>query len=125
VYEPDKHGKKHLASSRSKAETKRQERARTCDGPGFYVTNNYTGGVTRSRVADHERPFATYEAAEEHAVRRLHHLTVEFSFHYLLPVVVIEAESRQAAEQNVGHVWWVDGKFRGPEIDPRQTRFGF
>jgi hypothetical protein len=117
--------KKHLATSRTKAEAKRQERARTNDGPGFYVTNNYTGGVTRSRVADHERPFETYEAAEEFAVRRLRHLTVEFDFQYLLPVVVIEAESRHAAEQNDGHVWWVDGKFRGPAVDPRQTGFGF
>lgn len=113
--------RERLTRSRAKDAEKRQERARTNDGPGFYVTNVYTGGVTRSRVADHEQPFPTYEEAEEFAVQRLRRFTIDFDFQYLLPVAVVEAESRQDAERNIGHVWWVDGKFRGPPADPRQA----
>jgi len=112
-----------LEKSRTKAASSREEKRRTCDGPGFYVTNGYVGGI-RSRVADHPKPFGTYDEAEEFAVRRLRHL-LEFSFDYLLPVAVIESSSRDDADRSVGHVWWVDGKFRGPEVDPRQRSFGF
>jgi hypothetical protein len=117
--------KERLTKSRAKAATEREQHAQVANGPGFYVTNNYVGGVTRSRVADHERPFATYEEAENFAAKRLHRFTREFDFQYLLPVVVIEAESRRAAESGVGHVWWINGKFKGPAVDPRQVGFGF
>lgn len=113
-----------LTKSRSKATAEREQYAQVANGPGFYVTNNYVGGVTRSRIADHKSPFATYEEAETFALQRLRRFK-EFDFQYLLPVLVIEAESRRAAEQNVGHVWWADGKFKGPPVDPRQTGFGF
>lgn len=117
--------KERLIKSRSKAEAEREHHAQISNGPGFYVTNNYVGGVTRARIADHKSPFATYEEAEIFAAQRLHRFTREFDFQYLLPIVVIESESRRAAEQNVGHVWWIDGKFKGPKVDPRQTGFGF
>ncbi len=110
-----------LASSRAKEKARREEKARVSDGPGFYVTNVYTGGLMRTRIADHERPFATYEEAEEFAWKRYRRFTTEFSFQYLLPVVVIAAESRQAAEANEGEVLWIDGKYKGPAVDPRQT----
>jgi len=85
------------------------------------VTNGYTGGsVLRGRIADHPKPFATYEEAEEFAAGKYHRFTVEYSFHYLLPVVVILAESRGDAEQNAGDVLWIDGKYKGPPVDPRQ-----
>ena len=58
-------------------------------------------------------------------VRHYRALTVEYSFDYLLPVAVIEANSRQEAERNEGHVWWINGAFKGPQVDPRQTGFGF
>jgi hypothetical protein len=116
-----------LAKQRTKAEGERERKAREEDGPGYYVTNGYTGSgsIFRTRIADHPRPFPTYDKAEEFAVRRLQHLTVDFNFDYLLPVWVIESPSRQAAEQNEGYVWWVDGKFKGPPVDPCQASFGF
>lgn len=101
---------------------KREEGRKAADGPGFYVTNNYLGSVFRPRVADHPRPFPSYEAAEEFAVRRYQQFA-EFQFNYLMPVVVIKADSRQEAEANQGEVLWVDGKYRGPAADPRQTSF--
>lgn len=115
-----------ILKSRDRAESSRAERARTNDGPGFYVTNNYVGegAMSHPRIADHERPFKTCEAAVEFASRRLENFR-EFAFNYLLPVAVVESTSRQAAERNEGHVWWVDGVSRGPAIDPRQAKFEF
>jgi len=117
-----------LKKSRAKSATDRAERARVSDGPGFYVTNNYLGGgllMSSNRIADHERPFTSLEEAVEFASDRLRRFTVELNFRYLLPVVVIEAASRQAAVANDGHVWWVDGRLKGPPVDPRQAGFGF
>jgi hypothetical protein len=118
--------KASLTKQRTRAEEERRSKAAEEDGPGFYVTNGYTGGsMFRTRIADHKKPFKTIEAAVDAAENRLHHLTVDFSFHYLLPVAVLESNSRQEAEQNVGHVWWIDGAFKGPPVDPRQTGFRF
>jgi hypothetical protein len=96
------------------------------DGPGFYVTNNYTGAGLRSRVADHPEPFPTYESAEEWAWSRYRHL-LEMQLDYLLPVDVVESPSRADAESlgGSGHVWWRNGKHLGPPIDPRQTGLRF
>ena len=101
---------------------KREEGRKAADGPGFYVTNNYLGSVYRPRVADHPKPFANYEAAEEFAVGRYRQFA-ELQFQYLMPVIVTSAQSRQEAEAGQGEVLWVDGKYRGPAADPRQTSF--
>jgi hypothetical protein len=127
------------AASRKRAAVKRKEKYKAeserKNGPGFYVTNAYSGGGMRTRVADHEEPFPTYDAAEAHAWDKLREL-VGMKFTYLLPVVVIEAESRDDAEGGMfiregtgpygrGNVWWINGKFTGPPVDPRQmTLFG-
>jgi len=125
------------AASRKKAAAKGAEKrkveAERRDGPGFYVTNVYSGPGLRSRIADHETPFATFERAEEFAWDRLNYF-LGMKLNYLLPVVVIETESREDAEGHVsitrenfahpygkGHVWWIDGKRKGPPVDPRQT----
>jgi hypothetical protein len=109
-----------LARQRSKKSDRREAHAKESDGPGYYVTNEYVGSsVYRNRVADHPRPFEHYEQAEEFAVRRLQHFR-EFSFDYLLPVLVISSQSRQAAEEGSGDVLWMDGRSRGPAVDPRQ-----
>lgn len=110
-----------LARQREKAEASRQEKTAKKDGPGFYVTNRYTGSATHSRVADHERPFPAYEAAEEFAWERLRYLE-GMSLGYLLPVLVVAAESRRDAELCQGEVLWVNGKYRGPAADPRQMQ---
>ncbi len=107
--------------AKAKGAEKRKAIAASKSGPGFYVTNGYTQGLS-GRIADHERPFATFEGAEEAAWKRLQHLS-EMSFYYLLPVQVIEARSRREAEHGIGHVWWTDGKMKGPPVDPRQLRF--
>jgi hypothetical protein len=89
------------------------------DGPGLYVTNRFTESMIHSRVADHPKPFATYEQAEDFAVDRYRHL-LSLSLHYLLPVIVIASQSRRGAEWNQGDVLWIDGKSTGPVVDPRQ-----
>jgi hypothetical protein len=111
-----------LAKSHSKAEAKRKEKTKLENGPGFYVTNNFL--TTGSRGADHEKPFPTFEAAESFALKQLATFRAS-NFGYLLPVIVIEADSRELASTNKGHVWWIDGQFKGPAVDPRQTGFGF
>lgn len=124
------------AASRKKAAAKGAEKRKAeserRNGPGFYVTNVYAGPGLRSRIADHEMPFTTYESAEEFAWKRLKHF-LELKFNYLLPVVIIETESREDAEGHAfirhedlahpygkGHVWWINGKHIGPPVDPRQ-----
>lgn len=125
------------AASRKKAAVKGAERRKTetdrKNGPGFYVTNAYAGFDMRTRVADHETPFRSYEQAEEFAWNRYKYL-LEMQFNYLLPVVIIETTSREDAEGHTfirqedlahpygkGHVWWINGLFKGPPVDPRQT----
>jgi hypothetical protein len=108
-----------LARQRVKASSRREEHARTSDGPGFYVTNGFTGSTIASRVADHPKPFATYEQAEDLADKKYREF-VRYRFNYLLPVLVIEAASRGDAEEGRGDVLWVDGRSKGPAVDPRQ-----
>ena len=103
----------------ARANAGRETRRRASDGPGFYVTNVYTGSPHRHRIADHPAPFEHYEQAEEHAVKRLRYF-LGLSLEYLLPVEIISAQSRDDAERNEGEVLWVDGKSRGPAADPRQ-----
>ena len=43
----------------------------------------------------------------------------------LTPVRIIESISRAAAARGQGHVWWEDGVFRGPPVDPRQAGWGW
>jgi len=124
------------AASRRKAlvkgAEKRKSESERRNGPGFYVTNAYAGFGARTRVADHDAPFPTYEKAEEFAWDRYKHF-LEMQFTYLLPVIIIEASKREDAEGHAfitredlahpygrGHVWWIDGKFKGPPVDPRQ-----
>jgi hypothetical protein len=104
----------------ARSAARREDRRKTEDGPGFYVTNGFTGSAYRTRVADHPRPFESYEQAEEFAVGRLRHLA-GMSLNYLLPVLVIRADSRQDAEANNGDLLWADGRSKGPVVDPRQT----
>jgi hypothetical protein len=108
-----------LERQRAKASSLREERARSSDGPGFYVTNGFTGSMISSRVADHPRPFATYGQAEDFASRKYREL-VHYKFNYLRPVLVVEAASRGDAEEGRGDVLWVDGRSKGPAVDPRQ-----
>jgi len=41
------------------------------------------------------------------------------------PLLLIEATGNEAAMSGDGHVWWIDGMFKGPPVDPRQTGFGW
>lgn len=40
-------------------------------------------------------------------------------------IKIIEARNARDAANGKGHVWWEQGNFRGPPIDPRQRGFGF
>jgi hypothetical protein len=90
------------------------------DGPGFYVTNVNATSAMGKRVAE-LGPYATFEEAEEKAAERLRNFA-SMKFFYLLPVQVVEAQSRREAEWGKGHVWWADGKGKGPAIHPGQAR---
>jgi hypothetical protein len=104
----------------AKSAARRGDRRKAGDGPGLYVTNGFTGSAYRTRVADHPGPFPSYEQAEEFALGRFRHL-MGLSLDYLLPVLVIQANSRHEAEAGSGDVLWADGKATGPAVDPRQT----
>jgi len=39
--------------------------------------------------------------------------------------VIIEARNAMDAAGGKGHVWWQDGVFRGPSVDPRQAGWGW
>jgi hypothetical protein len=43
----------------------------------------------------------------------------------LRPVEIIESPNRESAASGDGHVWWTEGVFRGPSVDPRQTGWGW
>lgn len=123
--EKAKRREEKLASGRAKAAEKRAQLSAKNDGPGFYVTNEYTGSLIRHRIADHERPFATLDEAVDFAQKRYVRFVQDFDFRYLLPIVVIEAASRDDAMLNAGHVWWINCDMKGPPVDPRQERFAF
>jgi hypothetical protein len=109
---------KKLKRSRAKASELRAEHSHTHDGPGFYVTNNYTGAgsIFRNRIADHERPFESLHEAEKFALQRVRRFTVEFSFQYLLPVLIIQSTSRQEAEAGQGRVWWTSDDLKASAL---------
>lgn len=104
------------------AEARGRERART-EGAGFYVINSNPNASMYSGLymADHETPFPTVERAIDRAKDKFAEV-VGLKLSYLLPVAVIEADSRSEANHGRGHVWWINGKYRGAPEDPRQTR---
>ncbi len=116
--EPSTPVSEKLEADRKKRETKRAVELVRTSGPGFYVTN---GGM-RSRIADHPAPFRTLEDAIDQAKDRFAYL-VGLRVTYLLPVEVIEAKDRDAAEMGQGYVWWTDGRRRGAPVPKEQLRF--
>ncbi len=108
------------AKQRRETQRSRDEGPGGKNGPGFYVTNVYTGSMLGKRVAE-LGPYASLDEAEEPAGRRLRHF-LSMSFNYLLPVQIIEAGSRKNAEWGKGHVWWANGKHKGPPVPAEQAR---
>lgn len=114
------------ADSRKTAATKRAVEASKRDaaenGPGFYVRNKARSihGIT----ADHERPFPSLDAAITFAKKRYEDF-MSMKFDYLLPVTVVHASSRHEALFGDPWVYWINGKFRGHPVDPRQMSMGF
>jgi hypothetical protein len=121
--------KKHETKAKlGKYETlaKKKGRDDRGDGPGLYVTNGKLMGsmlsdVTRGRVAE-LGPYESMDDAEEAAWRRFDEFR-SMSFDYLRPVKIIESPNRASAERDQGHVWWIDGRRKGPPVDPRQLGF--
>jgi hypothetical protein len=115
----------------SKADVRRAEKKRRHEietsGPGLYVTNGSTSPYGL-RVAE-LGPYQNMEDAEQAAWARYREF-MGMRLDYLLPVQIVEVESRQAAahfgtpgfSDVEGHVWWEDGKRRGPPVDPSQAR---
>lgn len=113
-----------LATQRTRSASAREERRRSSDGPGYYVTNGFTDSAARDRVADHPAPFTDLEQATEFAARRYQYFRRN-AFNYLLPVTVTLSQSRRDAEEGAGDVLWVNGTQKGPPVDERQVGFGF
>lgn len=102
----------------------RKDERKNDDGPGLYITNQYLGGIPGHSRAAELGPFDNLDLAEDSAWARYNEFR-GMSLDYLLPVKVIESRSRREAEADVGHTWWIDGRRKGPPVDPRQTGFGF
>jgi hypothetical protein len=115
-------GRKATATHGVRART--DESARK-NGPGFYVVTRVARDLA-GRAADHDAPFRDVTTAIDFAQHKLYELA-SMKLHYLLPVEVIEAQSRQDAvqldpAQSGAHAWWFNGKYIGPKADPRQMR---
>jgi hypothetical protein len=105
---------------KAKAATKRAQVAAEKSGPGFYVRNRTT---TATPWAVNHGPFKTLDEAIEKAWRAYQEY-LEMGFDYLLPVQIVEAKSKYAAGYDLDtHVWWTNGRSKGPPADPRQLRF--
>jgi hypothetical protein len=118
----------------------RKESARESQhGRGFYVVNSTTAGIRirpsssvsrlepgglYSPLAANHGPFATLDEALPVAWRQFQDY-LQQRFTYLLPVQVVEARSREAAERGEGYVWWTDGKARGAPVPKEQASLGF
>jgi hypothetical protein len=112
---------KQRAAQKKTEGSRAAEHART-HGPGFYVTSGRTTMSLmsgRGRLADHPLPFATLEQAIDHAKDKYRGF-MDMRLTYLLPVEVVEARSREQAERGEGHVWWTNGKRRGPAVAAEQ-----
>jgi hypothetical protein len=95
----------------------------TKHGRGFYVVNvnANAGAFSTKKLVANFGPLTSRDEAIDKAWD-LFRQYVEMQFGYLLPVKVVEARSRDEAEQGNGYVWWVDGKRKAAPVDPRQTQ---
>ena len=91
--------------------------------PGFYV-------VPHKYLDEAAGPFDTFDQAEEAAweclrSREQRQLQEECAAEGVTcpPVRIIESKNSALALQGRGPVWWIDGKQKGPPVDPRQTGF--
>lgn len=111
------------AATRERAKVKgaarRAHEQATRHGHGFYVRNRTTGPM-RQWTTDEKGPWKTLDDALPHAWER-HQEFFLGKLNYLMPVQIVEAKSRQAAEWGEeGHIFWTGGKHRGPPVHPRQ-----
>ena len=120
--------------------TEDEERARLEayeNNPGFYIVpgetegpdgtvHNATGPYANFERAGRtiedwpESNFETEEDVENDAIRTMRRPEGQHQ-----RVKIIEARNAREAAAGVGHVWWDQGNFRGPPVDPRQRGFGF
>jgi hypothetical protein len=110
------------AVRQKKAKEKRRESRKREDaekhGAGFYVRNATTSMM--GKLAAEQGPYDTLEEAIEKAWEKLRYFK-GLHFEYLLPVEVVHAKSRRAAEwREEDHVYWVNGKSRGPKVSEAQ-----
>ena len=91
--------------------------------PGFYI-------VPHKYLDEAAGPFDTFEQAEDAAwecLRSREHrqLQEECASEGVPcpPVRIVESQNSAQALQGKGYVWWIDGKRKGPPIDPKQTSF--
>ena len=138
---------KHEATQRENlAFTKRQEEAKIeadqrafLDQPGFYIIPGESVGPD-DKVYNATGPYCRFETAgiefpltSEYITTSTPSETTDVEDDALetarsLPsthVKIIEARNPVEAAAGNGHVWWQDGLFRGPPVDPRQRGFRF
>jgi hypothetical protein len=93
--------------------------------PGFYI-------VPHHYLDEASGPFDTFEQAEDAAwecLRSREHRLLQEECKaegvHCPPTRIIESRNSVQALQGKGYVWWVDGKQKGPPVDPRQTGFSY
>jgi hypothetical protein len=94
------------------------------EGPGLYVTNATSGlsDLLNSNRRDAVYgPFASMELAEIAAWDRMAYIE-DMSFSHLLPLEIIEGNSKDHVESGFGYSWWRNGTQIGPPVDRRQLR---
>ena len=91
--------------------------------PGFYI-------VPHHYLDEAAGPFDTFEQAEDAAwecLRSPEHKRLmeecDAEGMHCPPVRIIESRNSAQALQGKGYVWWIDGRQKGPPVDPRQASF--
>jgi hypothetical protein len=143
---------KHEATQRENlAFTKRQEEAKIeadkrafLDQPGFYIVPGESVGPD-DKVYKAAGPYTRFESAgfnPDFTYQKFHASTYDYEENENFSdveddalfqcqaspnvhVKIIEARNPKEAAAGRGHVWWQDGIFRGPPVDPRQRGFRF
>jgi hypothetical protein len=107
--------------------------------PGFYVVPGETVGPDDT-VYNADGPYVAFEKAgnvlspDERWQAELEDYSVDdvedaaratLKVHQNTPVMIVEAKNAREAAAGRGHVWWVNGSYKGPPVDPRQKGFGW
>ena len=123
--EAERSKKSRAAGAERRKKKAEKEEKGSGNEPGFYF---YI--VPHEYLDETAGPFDTFEQAKDAAwecLRSREHkrLVEECAAEGIScpPTRIIESQNYAQALQGKGYVWWIDGKQKGPPVDPRQTGF--